>query len=82
MALVPEGEEKLVNRVGRAAIETINRLAPGDKKYLAASISDAFEDIRWRSGDDMPDYLEHRIVRVMQLAEKSKDQFSFEKAIE
>jgi len=82
VALVLDGDEKLVNRVGHTAIETIQRLAPADQKQLSMSISQHFEDIVWRVSDEMPEHVEQRIARVFKLAEQSKDQFQFEKAIE
>ena len=82
VALVPNGDEKLVNRVGNTAIETVQKLAPGDQTYLAASISQHFDDIVWQVSEDTPEHVQSRIARVFKLAEKSQDQFQFEKAVE
>ena len=82
VALVPDGEDKLINRVGRTAIETVQRLAPGDCNDISISVSPAFEDIQWQVGGEMPDFIPDRIARVFELAQESKDQYWFEKAVE
>ena len=82
VALVPDGEDKLIDRVGRTAIETVQRLAPGESKDISISVSPAFEDIHWQVGGEMPDFIPDRIARVLELAQESKDQYWFEKAIE
>ena len=82
VALVPDGEETLINRVGRTAIETVQSLATGERAEISFSICDAFEDIHWRVSGEMPDHISGLIARVFELARESKDQFWFEKAVE
>ena len=81
VALVPDGEETLINRVGRTAIETVQSLATGERAEISFSICDAFEDIHWRVTGEMPDYISGLIARVIQRARESKDPFWFEKAV-
>ena len=75
VALVPDGEETLINRVGRTAIETVQNLATGERAELSVSFCDAFEDIHWRVTGEMPDHISGLIARVFELARESKDQF-------